>query len=398
MIRRPPRSTLSSSSAASDVYKRQVYELGFSPSTQEAFNISFPVGRLALAISWVLVCWGCVLYVLTHANINYLFIFDFPVTSSVGWLQCCEFGLLLMCMSCFSMILYVRSRVQYEEGYYSTARGFPQVSPYILPIMLVIFIGLIVWPPRHVMKKSRKVFFKVLWKCIRLPFVHVNFVDFYVADWGTSTSATCADFLYTLCYFTALPSKDYGGNDNGTCLEVQAHYGKIVAMVPFYWRTWQTLLMYRRTKNRAHIVNHFKYWSSLTAMVFEAISASYPDNEAITVLTWITHIFSQLYCFGWDILMDWGWIRGKKREMIFRRKWIYVVAGIFDFFARTFFIIVQLKLKKEMGANYAVLLQMMLEILRRAVWSVFRIENENVNNLETYRKIDFVPTVAIEES
>src|SRR5665648_1244766 len=38
MIRRPPRSTLSSSSAASDVYKRQVYALGFAARSALTFG------------------------------------------------------------------------------------------------------------------------------------------------------------------------------------------------------------------------------------------------------------------------------------------------------------------------------------------------------------------------
>src|SRR5664279_6608166 len=49
MIRRPPRSTLSSSSAASDVYKRQLLNLHVIPGFR-AFD-PFPFGILALVVS-----------------------------------------------------------------------------------------------------------------------------------------------------------------------------------------------------------------------------------------------------------------------------------------------------------------------------------------------------------
>ena len=45
MIRRPPRSTLDRSSAASDVYKRQVLELGVGDVAGLAFRLADPVDR-----------------------------------------------------------------------------------------------------------------------------------------------------------------------------------------------------------------------------------------------------------------------------------------------------------------------------------------------------------------
>src|SRR5665648_125829 len=61
MIRRPPRATLSSSSAASDVYKRQV-QIGRLPIVEPAFGIGFIEHRLQHHVG---ICpreiedWGC---------------------------------------------------------------------------------------------------------------------------------------------------------------------------------------------------------------------------------------------------------------------------------------------------------------------------------------------------
>ena len=60
MIRRPPRSTLDRSSAASDVYKRQVYDFIGNPQCQKAealsdSEISYELNRIRelLARNWI---------------------------------------------------------------------------------------------------------------------------------------------------------------------------------------------------------------------------------------------------------------------------------------------------------------------------------------------------------
>ena len=56
MIRRPPRSTLSSSSAASDVYKRQVYWLlGVFAVAQRLPRLAWAIRVLPLRLCWLLV-------------------------------------------------------------------------------------------------------------------------------------------------------------------------------------------------------------------------------------------------------------------------------------------------------------------------------------------------------
>src|SRR5678815_5415569 len=51
MIRRPPRSTLDRSSAASDVYKRQVLELFVAPTHLEALGVQIDTSPVRLSVS-----------------------------------------------------------------------------------------------------------------------------------------------------------------------------------------------------------------------------------------------------------------------------------------------------------------------------------------------------------
>ena len=76
----------------------------------------------------------------------------------------------------------------------------------------------------------------------------------------------------------------------------------------------------------------------------------------------------------------------------------YVVASIVDFCLRMYWILVVLYIQPAIGKDYTYLMQGTVEVFRRSMWSIFSIENENVNNLELYRTIDFVPQVALREA
>lgn len=42
-----------------------------------------------------------------------------------------------------------------------------------------------------------------------------------------------------------------------------------------------------------------------------------------------------------------------------------------------------------------VFIQVMAEAIRRGLWSLIRIENEQNNNLETYRTIPIIPPIVV---
>eukprot|EP00744_Colponema_vietnamica_P011589 GILI01016299.1.p1 GENE.GILI01016299.1~~GILI01016299.1.p1 ORF type:complete len:844 (-),score=130.69 GILI01016299.1:173-2497(-) len=365
------------------------------------FHIAFPVFRFIFAIPCFLLMWSLNLYVFKTMKINYLFMLELAPNNSIAWLQCLEFALALMLVMGLGTDIYLRSLLHYKEGYYASAGGFPEASPYIFPITISIIFLSLVFPWRHVMYWSRNAFAKRLWNCIRLPFVYVSFADFIVADWGTSLPQTLNDLTYTLCFFTALPSDDYGGGDSEKCYDVASRYGNIVALIPYYWRMCQCFLMYRRTENRVHVINFGKYVSCVLYMFFSIVQNNVDpskEDRSLNGLIWFLHVGSQLYCFCWDILMDWGWIKGKNRSSMFGSNWPYLFATIFDFCGRMFFILVNLYLSPILTPNYVQWLQVFIELLRRGIWSIFRLENENLNNLETYRKIDFVPRVVMDDA
>jgi hypothetical protein len=338
-----------------------------------------------------------VLWNFEQRRINYLYVFEFSQAASASWMQVLEYGLLMLLLSILSTVLFARSTLRDErEACYSTAVGFPTATPYIMPVFMALLVGSIAFPIRHVFFRTRNSFFRVFRQCLKLPFVDVRFVDFFVADWGTSLIVPCGDLFYVVCYYTAGLNDVINDHPTKMCANARHDWNYPVVIIPYFWRGCQTLKMYFKTKKIAHLINHGKYQSCILFFVLEWANALWP-SDALNICVWISRVWAQLYCWVWDVLMDWGWISGKKRIMMFPGR-VYVIAAIVDFCLRMYWIFVVLYIQPAIGKDYTYLLQGTVEVFRRSMWSIFRIENENVNNLELYRAIDFVPQVALRDA
>jgi hypothetical protein len=373
-----------------DVY----YELRPEPATHAHFDAAFPVFRLMLSITFAWVCWSWVLHTMVKQRINYLYVWELPQTITVSWIAVLEFSLFLIDIVLLAGVLHLRFDI--AEPYYGVHDSYTSIAPFMLPISILVVVLNVVYPPRAVLRVTRAAFFKVLSRCMTLPFGYVRFVEFFVADWGTSLPQPCADLVFTVCFYTAGAKYAFGDGAWHSCSDVAATWNYPVTAIPFIWRACQTLKMFLRTKNRAHLVNHGKYQSFLLRFAFDWMCAVFGHNDTTRFFSEFFRFAAELYAFVWDVLMDWGFIRGRQRERMFKNGWVYVAATIFDLFAHVFYLPADW-IVPYMSADWMVTFQALLEIFRRAIWSIFRIENENVNNLETYRSIDLVPEVTLPE-
>lgn len=100
--------------------------------------------------------------------------------------------------------------------------------------------------------------------------------------------------------------------------------------------------------------------------------------------------------------MDWGLIRsnekGKKylRPKLLYPAWFYYYAMVSNFVMRFFWLLPLYNSYYPQwvkDSQLIVLIQSLVEGFRRAQWSLIRIENENVNNLERYRNILQIPPI-----
>ena len=104
--------------------------------------------------------------------------------------------------------------------------------------------------------------------------------------------------------------------------------------------------------------------------------------------------------------MDWGLLRSNlnnpflREKIMYPRVWYYYVM-ISNLILRFAWIMTLAPMSifhnSALGNDFLILLLSMMEAFRRSQWSLFRVENENVNNLEKYRNILEIPKLSDEE-
>ena len=110
-------------------------------------------------------------------------------------------------------------------------------------------------------------------------------------------------------------------------------------------------------------------------------------------------IFTTLYSYAWDLVMDWGLLRkGLLRERLFYPEWLYYFSIVTNLILRFLWVVPLVVRSKQLppimrDLNFVFFLLAFLECYRRAQWSLFRVENENINNYEKYRVIQDIPRV-----
>ena len=109
-------------------------------------------------------------------------------------------------------------------------------------------------------------------------------------------------------------------------------------------------------------------------------------------------VCSSLYSWCWDVYVDWGLGRYHDaflgKMLMFPKKLYYYLAIIADLFLR--FMWVLTLVPPQSGArfelpNYLNAITMIIELLRRTMWSFFRLENEHRSNTSEFRRVGFVP-------
>ena len=116
--------------------------------------------------------------------------------------------------------------------------------------------------------------------------------------------------------------------------------------------------------------------------------------------SWLTlYMLATLYTFGWDVRMDWKLgqlLRAGYGLGVFPYKSIYYFAIGADLILRFGWTATCPSLvwrQVDVLQKYLWLLPVLstIEILRRAMWLVLRLESEHLHNTEGFRRVDVVP-------
>lgn len=216
-----------------------------------------------------------------------------------------------------------------------------------------------------------------------------------------------------VCYFAAShphtqEELQHFSEDGDMCPEWDRNViDPIIAALPLVFRALQCLRRFHDTPTaNKHILNFGKYFTSIIVVVASAINSK-------STVTIVFSVAATIYSATWDIKMDWGlsWAQlmrlrtqGRvheheqapfsQRDRCFS-PCVYVCASVADVVARLVWVLSLLPLSAltEEAWNRAIVRAVMsaLELLRRSVWAVLRIEYEQTANGGGFRSILWVP-------
>ncbi len=337
----------------------------------ESADWKFILGGIIIGISFVIACslysplqtnndifWGMnniylgfflfgfCLKVFKFSKINYKFIFNFDVCSSLNnasYFMTISFFLAFHVFSFFflkktSIMEKISNSITFLKSFAISI----QWCALLAPIDILYY-------------NSRIYLIGVYARAILQPLSRIKFRHFYFVDVALSYTYTLQALL------------DFCG------LKDDIYVTSIILSIPII-RILQSLKRYSHsTVGFPHIMNCLKFLIAIIYKVFRTTEKRIPTVKKFSILFGITNIFASTF---WDIFMDWQIFR--KRYLFPKKTYaIILIFSIFTRFMSTFsFFNIFIEPKK---------IDAIMEIIRRFLWTLIRVEVEHLNNCDELR-------------
>lgn len=328
------------------------------------------------------------IYFWRRYKVNYAFIFGFKQGTELGYREVflLSTGLAVLVLSTF--LVHLNIKMDSRTLHYDSIDW--------IPLGLVCVVLLITICPFNIIYRSSRFFLiRCFFRCICAPLCTVRLADFFLADHLASQVQALRSFEFYTCFYGW--GRHIKGESKCHELDVYNVFYFIVAIVPYWIRFFQCVRRLFEEKESVHAINGFRYFLTIVAV---AIRTAFELKKTTTwkVLAFVSSIFAIMFNTYWDIFVDWGLIQKNSKNLFLRdkllvsHKSVYFTAMVLDVILR--FAWLQLVLKFNVSAlrgDAKTSLCSCLEILRRNIWSFFRLENEHVNNVGKYRAFKSVP-------
>eukprot|EP01084_Bolivina_argentea_P245657 411221_1 len=365
--------------------------------TYDMFNLIYIYRCLGvlLAFMWF---WAVVVYIFSHKRINYIFIFHLNPETRLTFMQIIDSVITMSILYWANILLFIETH-QHVSSSYSI----------IWPISLFIFAILRLLIPYFRHWSTRKLFLKSVFQCMIAPFGRVEFRDFFVGDILTSLSKVFVDIYLSVC---VIIRGDYQYN-NPICRNSQVTMvmKPILICLPYWFRFLQCINRYYVTGERKNNgLNALKYGLSSSVTLLGVVHSSYSKptygSQTQSKVTgrsmWLVLTLIQTaYVLVWDIQMDWNMFPFKTRIKSYPIYWYYLTIIIDTIlrFSWTFTLFPSnanpyFYFNSEWEPLYIEMffwLIYTLEVFRRCVWAVFRVEKAHNGQKEEFRKFTYIP-------
>jgi len=358
-------------------------------NTNDSFKPFFPFFSFSYIIILSLFLLGIDMLVLQHYKINYVYIFELDTRNKIKPFIIFQNALGLSALwILFFLMMKMAMKFNLFGGEYT-------LFPLIMNTLLVVILFL----PFHIIYLSfRKGLLLVLIRNL-FPFGKntVRFKDFVFGDILTSLSDPFKNLLLGYCIMVCRDC--YLNNSRGSCNRDTIPC-LIISVYPQFIRWTQCInkLYYTRLL-WPHLGNFFKYSCGIGNTLMGYFYTKKKNDLRLYFRIFIGAI-STCYNLFWDIYLDWGCGRQNNLHFFLREKLTYpqvsyYLAIAYDIIVRTTWTWNFIHIKSSLS-EWKNLLTCTLEVIRRAVWALIRVENEYLSNPENYRTILAIPDLPVE--
>ncbi|KAJ3146678.1 hypothetical protein HDU86_008422 [Geranomyces michiganensis] len=307
--------------------------------------------------------------------------------------------ILFLFMYALLLVIWARYHVNWvlvfelDPRDYLPPEGFSEFASWYPTILLVIILCIVLNPLNIFYRSSRTWFIRSAARIVCSGLFPVQFRDFFITDLLSSMTYMFVSMPVLVC--SAVYDLD---NLEAHCGFSKSWTVPAITAIPACWRLAQCLRRYHDAPLRhPHLTNALKYCLSLS-VIFLSATAKITESPVARAFWILFALLATCYSYFWDVWFDWGLFQRQSKNKYLRKhivypKWVYGTAVITNFVLRLSWVF--LLSPNNWGlfadARLLVYLQALMELWRRFIWCIIRMENEHTNNIGNFRAVTEVP-------
>ncbi|KAJ9622551.1 Xenotropic and polytropic retrovirus receptor 1 [Knufia peltigerae] len=344
---------------------------------QTSYLLQIYAGYFLALLLFLLFCLDCRIW--TQSHINYVFVFEYDTRHVLDWRQLSEIPCFFLLLN--GLFLYLNFQLDASGSFYV----------YWPVILIFLTLLIMVLPFRILYHRARRWWGYSNLRLLLAGLYPVEFRDFYLGDMYCSETYAMGQIEAFFCLYAN------GWKDPPQCNSNHSRLLGFFTTLPAIWRALQCLRRYYDSRNWfPHLANFMKYCCNI--LYYMTLSLYRIDRSDTLHAVFITFAaINGVYCAFWDVYLDFSlgnfWAKHffLRDQLAYKKVWVYYFAIIADVVLRqqwVFYAIFTQDLQHSALMSFFVSLA---EVLRRGMWSLFRVENEHCNNVGKFRASRDIP-------
>lgn len=349
----------------------RLYSLDPSMAIKTEYLLQLYAGYFLALLLFLLFVLDCRVW--SKAHINYVFIFEYDTRHVLDWRQLAELPCFFLFLN--GIFLYLNFR-QSEQGWFYL---------YWPVVLIATTLAIMAFPAKFIYYQARRWWGYSNWRLLLAGLYPVEFRDFYLGDMYCSQTYAMGQIELFFCLYAN------GWNDPGQCNSSRSRLLGFFAALPAIWRAFQCLRRYYDSRNWfPHLANFAKYCGNiLYYMTLSIYRIDKTDQNRAVFISFA--LINGLYCSFWDVAMDFSlgnpWAKHPflRDHLAYKKIWVYYFAMVADVVLRQQWIAYAIFTSDLQHSAIMAFFVSLAEVLRRGMWSLFRVENEHCNNVDKFR-------------